>query len=305
MRKYLFSISILFILSVLIFNGCKKDEEKLPPTISFKTGTVYTPNGAVIQVGHKLFFGIHAEGVSEAITNFTVKKVLNNGTIITVMDTGLYNETLDLDKVFYQNVEDTATWKFSVMDRNHMSAEISMVVYKDPNSTFGGIYYYPSIKIGYQNNTLLGHFLNPSTGTVYSDDSATAHNDKIDVLIYYIISNNLPSPVLSSPGEMDNSSTEAQTYYPFISNWLPRNYTLWDISVDNTPISDSDFYASQNDSLLIVSYHPAWGKKKFRWATTGKIIPFLTSGGKIGLVKVINADSDDTGLMEVAIKIQQ
>jgi len=262
-------------------------------------------------VGHKLFFGIHAEGISEAITNFTVKKVLNNGTIITLMDTGLFNQTLDIDKIFYQNVEDVATWKFAVMDRNHMSAEISMVINKDPNSTFGGIFYYPSVKIGYQNNTTYGHFLNPSTGIVYMADSATAHNNLMDVLIYYINnanSNNLPSPVLSSPGEMDNASTEAQTFYPYIANWQPRNYTLWDISFDNgnnAPLTAADFYSAQNDSLLIVSYHPVWGKKKFRWGTAGKIIPFLTAGGKMGLIRVNRADSTDTGIMELAVKIQQ
>jgi hypothetical protein len=308
MKKTIFSVSMILLLTAFIFSNCKKDKEKLPPTISFKSGANYTQNGAVVAVGHKLLFGIQAEGVSESITNFTVKKVLNNGSIITVMDTGLFNETLNLDKVFYQNVEDTATWKFAVMDRNHMTAEISMVVYRDPNSAFGGIYTYSSIKMGYQNNTTFGQFMNPATGIVYIGDSASVHNDKIDVLIYYIVSNGLPSPVLSSPGEMDNASTEAQTYYPYIANWSPRNYTLWDISFDNgnnAPLTSADFNAAQNDSLLIVSYHPVWGKKKFRWATAGKIIPFLTAGGKMGLVKVISADSVDTGTMEIAVKIQQ
>ena len=224
------------------------------------------------------------------------------------MDTGLFNETLNIDKIFYQNVEDTAIWKFAVLDRNHMSAEISMVIYKDPNSTFGGIYTYSLIKMGYQNNTIFGQFMNPSTGIVYQEDSATAHFDKIDVLTYFIISSGTPSPVLSSSGEMDNASVEAQTYYPYIANWQHRNYTLWDISFDNgsnTPLTVADFNAAQNDSLLIVSYHPVWGKKKFRWATAGKIIPFLTGGGKMGLVKVISADSVDTGMMEIAVKIQQ
>ncbi len=311
MRKYFFPVSIIFIFSLFAFHGCKHDTDPLPPTIGFKTGTTYTQNGAVVMVGHKLFFGIHAEGTSAVITNFTVKKVLRNGKIITVMDTGLYAQTLDLNKIFYQSVEDTATWQFSVMDRNHLSTAISMVIYKDPNSVFGGIYYYPSITLGYQNNTTYGHFLDPTTGTVYMADSATAHDNLMDILIYYIDnanSNNLPSPVLSSPGEMDYSSTEAVTFYPYIANWTPRNYTLWDISFDNgnnTPLTASDFYAAQNDSLLIVSYHSVWGKKKFRWGTAGKIIPFLTTGGKMGLVDVLRADSADTGIMKLAIKIQQ
>ncbi len=288
-----------------MFSGCKKDKENQPPTIGLKTGAAYTQDGAVIPVGHKLFFGIHAEGVSEAITNFTVKKYLDNGTIITVMDTGLFAETLDLDKIFYQNVEEKATWKFAVMDRNHMTAEISIVIYKDPNSTYGGIYYFPSITLGFQNNTTFGHFLNPFTPTVYFNDSATAHQTDVDILCYYDNATTPPTPVLSSAGEMDNASTVAQTLYPCIVNWTLRNYTLWDISVDTSPIAVSDFNSAQNDSLLIVSYHDVWGKKKFKYATAGKIIPFKISAGKLGLIKVISADDTDTGKMEISLKIQQ
>ncbi|NTW32275.1 MAG: hypothetical protein HGB12_06580 [Bacteroidetes bacterium] len=304
MKKILYITASIFFISIFIFS-CKKDEEKIPPSINFKTSANYTQNNGVVEVGGVLYFGIQARGNSTEITNFTIKKVLENGSVITVMDTALYSMNLDLNKICYQNVEDKVTWTFSVMDRNHLSSEISMVVYKDQNSTFGGIFYYPSIKLGYQNNTQYGHFLDPYTGTVYFEDSATTNQSKIDVLCYYIVSNNLPSPVLSSPGEMDNFSTEAQTYYPYIANWTTRKYTLWDISVDDSPISESAFDAAQNDSLLIVSYNDVWGKKKFKWATSGKIIPFITSAGKKGLVKVKNADNTDNGTIEIAIKIQQ
>jgi hypothetical protein len=300
------------VITIFSFWGCKKkSEDNLPPAINFKVGNEYTKNNDTVDVGHRLYFGIQARGTSGNITNFTVKKTLENGTVVTMMDSGLNAQSIDISKVFYQNVENKAVWTFTVMDRNRMMSQVSLVVYKDPNSAFGGIYYYPSIKMGYQNNTTYNHFLNPLSGLVYTVDSANVHGNLIDVLIYYINnanSNNLPSPILSSPGEMDNSSTEAQTFYPYIANWNPRNYTLWDISFDNgnnAPLTVADFNAAQNDSLLIVSYHPVWGKKKFRWATAGKIIPFLTAGGKLGLVYVARADSADTGIMELAVKIQQ
>jgi hypothetical protein len=297
---------VILILVVII--GCKKKEEKLPPTINFKVGSTYTKDSAIVAVGHKLYFGIQARGISENLTNFTIKKILEDGTSVTVMDTGMNAESLDLDKTFYQNVENKATWTFTVMDKNRSSASVSLRIYKDPNSAYGGIYYFPSVLIGYQNNTYIGHFMDAKTGMVYNEDSATVHQADVDFLIYYFISDDLPSPVLSSPGEMDNFSTDAQLYYPCIINWLTRKYTKWDISIDNgtnTPLTVADFDAAQNDSLLIVAYHDVWGKKKFRWATAGKIIPFMTSDGKKGLVKVISADFTDTGSMEIAVKIQQ
>jgi len=302
--KFGYKSFITVLILVLLISGCKKDEDRLPPVISFKVGSDYTQNNAVVQVGHRLYFGIQARGNNTNITNLTVKKVLENHTTITMMDTGMNTASIDLNKVFYQNVEPKATWIFSVMDRNRMKAEISLVVYTDSNSTYGGIYYFPSIKMGYQLNTAYGHFLDLSTGKVYNEDTATLFQDKIEILTYFVI-DGTPVPVLSSPGEMDNYSTDAKTYYPCIVSWTTRKYTLWDISVDDTPVPVTAFDDAQNDSLLIVSYHDVWGKKKFKWATAGRIIPFLTASGKKGLIKVINAGLSDTGAIEFAIKIQQ
>lgn len=303
MKKKLNIYFLLLTIGILL--SCKKDEEMKPPVINFKSGATYTQNDDIVAIGNPLRFGIQATGVSESITNFTIKKELEDGTVITVMDTALFSMSLDIDKTFYQNVEPLVIWKFSVMDRNRMSAEISMHVNKDPNSTFGGIYYYPSITMGFQNNNDYGHFLDPSTGLVYETDSATIYQDLIDILTYYKNDENPSCPVLSSAGEMDNYSTDAKTFYPIIETWNNRNYTLWDISVDDDPISFDAFDNAHNDSLLIVSYDPVWGKKKFKWATDGKVIPFLTAGGKLGLAKIIHADDSDAGEIEMSIKIQQ
>ena len=305
MKRFSTILPVLFFSIIILVSCKKKEDEKFPPAINFKSGETYTKDNDTVMVGYRLSFGIQARGTSEKITNLSIKKILENGTVVTMFDTGMYAESLDLNKVFYQNVESKATWVFTVMDRNRMSSEIRRVVYKDLNSQFGGINYYPSIKLGYQNNTTYPHFLNPYTGIVYPTDSANQFFSEIDILCYYILSDGTPSPVLSSPGEMDNSSTEAQTFYPYIASWSTRRYTLWDISVDDTPVSTSDFNAAQNDSLLIVAYHDVWGKKKFRWATSGKIIPFITASGKKGLIHVVNAETFDTGIMEIAVKIQQ
>jgi len=298
--------TILFLAS--LFFSCEKEETTKPPTISLKTGGNYTQNGAVVEIGKRLSFGIQATGYKENITNFTIKKILKNGAIITVLDSGLNAFTINVDKIFYQNVEDTATWLFTVMDRVRMKSETSIVVYKDPNSQFGGIFYFPSIKLGYQNNTSYGHFLDPASGKVYFSDSATINQSSVDILCYHYITGGSPSAVLSSAGEMDNSSTDAQTFYPEIVNWTQRQYTKWDISIDDsgTAPTAADFDNAQNDSLLIVAYNDIWGKKKFKFVEAGKIIPFMTAKGKKGLLKIINADNvDGNGMMEFVLKIQQ
>ena len=299
---FLATIIVLFLNFIL---GCDKKEDTQPPAISFKIDDSFTDNNAVVQVGHSLKFGIFARSGSADLTNFTVKKHLPDGTILPVMDTGIFTKTLDLEKVFYQNVEDTVIWKFSVMDRNRVFAEVELTIYRDPNSSFGGIYYHQNIIMAYQENEEFGHFLNATTGKVYTNDSATMFQEDVDVLVYYIYDEDLPSPVLSSPGEMDNFGAEANLYYPQINSWETRNYTTWDISVDNDSVPIDKFEQAHNDSLLIVTYNEVWGKKKFKWATTGRVIPFMTNKGKKGLIKIVNAELVENGTITFDIKIQQ
>ena len=298
-------VLIIATTSMILLESCNKEEEKTPPVINFKQGANYTLDGEEVMVGNKLLFGIQAQGNGANITNFTIKKLLVDGTSVTVMDTGLNAETLDVDKIYYQSIEEEVEWTFTVMDKNRLSSQISLTVYKDPDSQFGGIYYYPSITMGYQYNTEFGHFLDPFTGKVYFEDSATIMQNDMHFLVYYIVDDDLPSPVFSSPGEMDNFSTEAKLFYPCIIDWQTRKYTKWDISVDDDPIPAEAFDQAFNDSLLIVSYDDVWGKKKFKWATNGRVIPFQTANGKFGLVKVINAEHAENGKIEFSIKIQQ
>ncbi|MBI9067790.1 MAG: hypothetical protein JEZ09_10900 [Salinivirgaceae bacterium] len=303
-RKAIRLVSIVLFALCLLQACDNTDENNLPPVISFKVGSDYAQDNDTIEVGKPLFFGIQARGLNEVITNFTIKKVYTDGSYTVVMDTGLYNNNLDLNKIFYQNVEDIAEWTFAVMDKNRLSAEISMTIYKDPNSKFGGIVHIPSVILGYQDNTEFGHFFDINNNKVYSEDSAQFAQTSIDFLTYFIVDDDLPSPVFSSPGEMDHFSNDAKKFYPSIANWDTRKYVRWDVSVDDDPVSAIDYDNCHNDSLLIVSYHEVWGKMKFKWATQGRVIPFLTDEGKKGLVKVIRADHDASGSVEFSLKMQ-
>jgi hypothetical protein len=77
------------------------------------------------------------------------------------------------------------------------------------------------------------------------------------------------------------------------------------ISVDGDPVPAEAYDQCHNDSLLIVAYDDVWGKRKFKWADPGDIIPFLTAKGKKGLLKVLSADHAATGTITFSLKIQQ
>jgi len=286
----------------LIMISCDKSVEIQPPTIFLMTGTDYTPNQTVTPIGGSLRFGIVATGPEVNLTNLVVKKVMPDGSSIPVFDTGMNTPGVSINKVFYQSVEDTAQWVFQVMDRSRQFATTSLTLYKDPNSTWGGIFEHPLITMGYQLNTTTGQFLDPASGNVYSVDSAALFQDLIDIAVYYFVDEELPSPTFSSPGESGGGILE---YYPSIAEWTSQRYTKYDISVDADPVPVEAFEACHNDSLLILSYDDVWGKRKFKWSDPDDVIPFLTAGGKKGLIRVLTADHDPTGTITFALKIQQ
>ncbi len=298
--RYLFFFAgIAFI---LILPGCKKDQNPAPPAVNLTTGSGYTPDGAVIAIGAPIRFGITAVSSDANITNLVIKKIMPNGTVKVMLDSGLNSTGFVIDKVFYQSVEDTAQWTIQIMDKNRLFATTAMTIYKDPNSSWGGIYEFDRITMGYQGNSTFGQFLVPATGQVWFADSAALSQNQIDIVTYYFVDENIPSPTLSSPGELGGGIT---TYYPQLAGWTTLRYTKWDISVDGDPIPVINFDACHNDSLIILSYDDVWGKRKFKWADAGKVIPFMTASGKKGLIKVLSADHDAAGKIEFALKIQQ
>jgi len=296
------AVAVLLLAAVLsIFSSCKKDDDD-PPAISLRSGGDYTADKSVVAVGAPLKFGITATTGDANITNLVVKKILPDGDVRVVLDSGMNSAGFSLDRIFFQNIEDTAQWTFQVMDKNRLFATAHLIIYKDSLSAWGGIYEYYNITLGYQDNTQYGHFFCPATGAVYGEDSASFHAAGIDLAVYYFVDDNLPSPTFSSPGEQGWGVFD---YYPYISGWTVKNYTKYDISVETDPIPVVAFDACHNDSLLIVSYDEVWGKKKYKWADPGEVLPFLTAHGKKGLIRVISADHQADGVITFNLKIQQ
>jgi hypothetical protein len=165
MKKLTYIHFLIPALLVLVV-ACNKNNNPKAPLLSLKTGPNYTPDSALVGIGNKIVFGIVAEGIDAPITNLTIKAEGKEG-IKTMLDTGIYEDNFEWNKIFYQGVDDTLDWIIAVMDHNRQQVSVRRMIFKDPNSSFGAIRYYPSIKIGYQENTELGHFFDPASGKVF------------------------------------------------------------------------------------------------------------------------------------------
>lgn len=293
----------LLVFGLSFFLASCSDEEVTDqyPFILFKQGDQYIRDGQRIPVGGQMNFGISAVGGGQAITNLRVKRITAEKTI-TELDRGIYipEGGIDTTMVFIKSDAESETWNFFIMNENRDTASVFLTVFKGDGSAYGEILYYPSITLGYPSNTLFDHFLDANAGVAYAQASVAGHEQEIDVASFYYVTSGKPSPTLTCPGY-----TSAVSWYPDFASWPVKNSTTYDYkSTDNDLVTIAQFDSAQNDSLLVAAYNPQYVSGLCKFCYSGKVIPFKTSGGKYGMIKVIRADEQDAGSMEIAIKIQ-
>jgi len=253
-------------------------------------------------VGGQIRIGMLASGSGSALTYLRIERITASDTLIQ-LDRGIYagREGYDADFVFSKDTAATETWKVTVMNADRMIASESLIINRGSGSAYGEINYYPSIILGFQNNTSLNHYLDVDMGVAYDDNSIAGHEGDVDILGYYYVTSGLNSPSLTCPGY-----TAAVGFYPSLNSWPVKLTTLYDYkSTDNNLISPDFFDAAANDSLLVTAYKPDKVSGNCKYCYTGKIVPFKTEAGKYGLIKVLRADESDIGSIEVAVKIQK
>ncbi len=293
----------LFLVFLLIIAGCaQEDSTDNLPFIILKQGSEFTSDGSMVPVGGQMRFGISAVGGGAAITDLRVKRITESE-VITELDRGMFVESggLDTTLIYIKSDADSETWNIFIMNNNRDTAFVTLTVLKGEGSAYGEIRYYPTVIIGFQSNQQYQHYLDLDSGIVYSSSNVQGNEDRVDLAGFYYITSGRSSPTLTCPGY-----PSAVGYYPEFNDWPVKNSTSYDYkSVDNDLISSDQFEAATNDSLLVAAYQPQNVSGLCKFCYTGKIVPFKTSGGKYGLIKVIRADEEEGGSMEMAIKIQK
>ncbi|MHC1704269.1 MAG: hypothetical protein AB9846_10210 [Tenuifilaceae bacterium] len=300
-RRWIFSL-----LAIIVFiSGCKKESEiSVKPIIILKNGD-YTQDEEIVPVGGKLKFGITATDGNAIITNLRIQRIADGKEIIE-LDKGLYIKDggLNYDFNATKSSANQEIWQFFVMNSNRDSSVTSIIVNLGAGSAYGEIYHYSSIKIGMQNNNELPNYVDLHTGELFTKSYINGNEHKIDLVGFVYTTSGIISPTLCCPGYTGSSSVTGK--YPEISSWEVRNLTVYDYySSDNNLISEDKFIKSQNDSLLVNSFHPQSVSGLCKYCNTGKIIPFRTEDGKYGLVHVLHADLTESGYMELEVKIQK
>ncbi|NTW26088.1 MAG: hypothetical protein HGA37_15425, partial [Lentimicrobium sp.] len=86
----------------------------------------------------------------------------------------------------------------------------------------------------------------------------------------------------------------------------PDNYTTKNLTwFVKTALTAAQFDAVQNDAIVIDAFDTENDFRKAKVLTAGDVYSFKLQNGKYGLLKVIAVNGEQTGSLEIAVKVQK
>ncbi len=290
------------LLMAVLLCSCAKEEEIHKTSLLLKTGVIYTPNNSSVKLGGTIRIGVLASGDGVPLTYIRIERITNHDTIVQ-LDRGIFSESegFDEDFTFSKDTAQKEQWRITVMNADRDTAVKTLNIYRASGSDWKPVKYFNNIELCLQDNSTGNYFLDIDNGLVYNTESVKSHESEVDILGYFYFTSGVPSPSLTCPGY-----TSAIGYYPEIVSWPVKNSTSFDYySSDNNLISAEAFESATNDSLLVTSYKADKVSGNCKFCYTGKVIPFKTSNGKYGLIKIEHADQTTDGMIKMSVKIQE
>ena len=119
--------------AITLSSSCKKEEDKkVPPAISFKSGTGYTNANGNFGMNDTIVVGINASKTEaeDNLKKFTVTQQYDGGTVNTtqVENFDLDNYTTDVT-IVTRAVAGTEKYTFTIINRDGLTASKSLVLY--------------------------------------------------------------------------------------------------------------------------------------------------------------------------------
>lgn len=293
MKKLFLILSLVIIATSFFVAACSKDEDPLPPTITFKQDAGYVSANTTAKYGDSLHFGITAK--SNGTDNLAKFKIYANSK--QMLDSTINTAAFTFNFHTVKSVLDKEVWKFVTTDIAGRSKTDSIII----TGNFGEILTYNSKTLGAQSNTTEKGFISYSNSTVTQYTQAEAFNHQADIDMFCFYENtatNVNMMTLAAPGSNIKGI--------FTGTTAPDQYTVKNITFYvKTTLTAAQFDEVQNDAVIRASFDPKNQFKKAKLLTAGDVYSFKLQSGKYGLLKVIAVNGTETGTLQIAVKIQK
>ena len=277
-----------------MFSSCTKEEdEPVPPAIAFNQQAGFVTGDVTASYGDTLRFGIILQGNgTDNIVKFGIKA---NDQVL--LDSTINTQSFVFNFYTTKSIADQEVWVFTATDISGNKKEETITI----TGEFGPINAYTTILMGAQDNVDTESFLSFSENqaTKYFQATAFQNQEKIDIFCFFentVSHQNMMS--LGSPGSNITGVFEGAS--------SPDNYTTKNLTrFFKTELTAAQFDAIENDAVIIDAYNADEARKKASVLAAGDVYAIQIQSGLYGLIKVIAVSGEETGTLEIAVKIQK
>lgn len=285
----------MLVMIVLISVSCKKDEEKNPPSIRLMDESGYVHSDTLLASGEDIRLKVLMQKGDLNITNFLIE--VFSDTVSRYVDTAMNTDYLLWEGTFLKTLAEIEEWHFTVRDRDGNSASAALIIGLDTGSQYGALLAHPAAVFGAQGNQLVAGCYDTGEQEMYFHQEVAADTSLqslVDILYFY---DEGDKNTIASPG-----ANIADGIFPVNpGDWTYSNTTRY----IKTSLTDDDFEAAENDSILLANYDEGSAKRKAKNLTSGDIYTFRTQSGKLGIFRVDAVEGSNEGTLTVSIKTQK
>lgn len=294
-----YRIAFLCISILTFLYSCKKEIGAYTnPSLEFIQEEGYISFDTSAKVGDTLSIKILAKSLSEyPLLSLRFERMTPTDTIY--IDTGMYLQSINMDKKIIKSVAEWEVWNITARDRNRKESNtISLKIYLEESSSHGDITHIPRVTFGFQENNEFDGFYSLSNQVIYDLEEAYSKQENIHLLSFYDNTSE-DEHTISSPGaNIPDGIYEGATG---VEDWDIRNTTRFILS----DITEEDFDLCDNDSLIYAStFAFETGKRKAKNLTEKDIYAFVSDQGNFGLFKVKSLAGNEAGNVEIEIKMK-
>jgi hypothetical protein len=296
MKKLLLISGVVFATSMFFTSCSDTSTVDQPPTIGFVAGSGFISADATVDVNSTFSVKIFAE------ENVDSKENLKSLKITRVFELNSWDTTFTFNEASYSatyNFQAQATAgqesiKFEVTDNAGEKASAQLLI--TTQELAGGEINTFTMKILGSYQSAIGSSFASIDGSVYTLAEAKANSAKVDFLYWWGAST---SATIGAPDD-ENASIVFNNPTNGIPTWAVKNSTRF----KTTTVTGSQFDAFTDDSGIVDAAAGA-DQTRIPSLVAGNVIGFISTGGKHGLLKVVEIVDGAAGQITFDVKVQK